>query len=293
MVERLLRKLQFSGVEVAPLPPPDPGWRALSSPVNGLGQQHVWFILEHRQTAHAEFLNVLLSDRAGAVEAVGHTRIPAVMLPAARSVGYLHDIALPDGSGALLMLEVTFDQGRRLLVDALANNRETQIPVAGPLRLLGSWLWGCAGADSLPKRRLPELSEEDAALLSESDQLLEHPAFVTWTARSAATFQAAEEALRHPNWDRAIWIGRLAEEMFGEPGVARILNRRLVAMSQWLMIAGDEERARLALVAAHAARDRSPQDQPFLRALVRRDLERVLRGLEHDARSTPGLEQSL
>lgn len=292
VAERLVRKLQFSGVEVDPLPAPDPGWRALASPINGLGQQNIWFILENRETAHAEFLNVLLSDRAGAVEAVGHRHVPTVMLPVFRSMGHLHDIALPDGSGALLLLEIGFDQGRRLLSDALASNRETQIPVAGPLRLLGPWLWGCAGGDSLPERRRPELFEGDAALRAGSGELLEHPAFVTWTVRSAATFQAAAEALRHPKWDRAVWIRRLTEEMFGKPEVAGVLHRRLVAMSEWLLMAGDERRARLALVAAEAALDRSPQDQPFLRALVRRDLEKALESLEHDARSISGLEQT-
>jgi hypothetical protein len=292
VAERLQRKLQFSGVEIVPLPPPDPGWRALASPVNGLGHQNIWFILENRETAHAQFLNVLLSDRAGAVEAVGHSHVPMIMLPALRSLGTLHDIALPDGSGALLLLEIAFDQGRRLLRDALSNNRETQIPVAGSLRLQSPWLWGCAGVDSLPERRLPELTEEDTALLEMSGELLEHPAFVTWTARSAATFEAADQALRRPNWDRAVWIRRLTEELF-EPEVARILSERLVAMSEWLLMAGDERRARLALVAANAALDRSPQDQPFLRALVSRDLERVLQSLEPDARPEADLEQSM
>ncbi len=289
--ERLLRKLQFSGIEVTPLPLPDPGWRALASPVTGLGQQSVWFILENRRTAHAEFLNVLLSDRAGAVEAVGHTQVPSLMLPTSQPPGYLHDMALPDGSGALLLLEVAFDVGRRLVMEALSHNRETQIPVAGPLRLLNPWLWGCAGADSLPPRRLPDLAGEDEALVAASDQLLEHPAFMTWTARSAATFQAAEEALRHPGWDRAVWIRRLSEELFGEPMVARLLNGRLVAMSEWLLMAGDEHRARLALAAASAVLDRSPQDQPFLQALVHRELEKALQSLEQNGRPGFGLEQ--
>ena len=187
------------------------------------------------------------------------------------------------------MLEIAFDQGRRFLKDALANNRETQIPIAGPLRLLSPWLWGCSGADSLPERRLAELSKDDAALLQASGELLEHPAFVSWTARSAATFQAAEEALRHPNWDRAVWVRRLAEELF-EPRVVQILSRRLVAMSEWLLLADDQRRARLALVAANAALERAPQDQPFLRALVRRDLDRVLQSLEYTARSEADLE---
>jgi len=41
--ERLLRKLQFSGVQVAPLPAPDPDWRALISPPGGRGSRPCGF----------------------------------------------------------------------------------------------------------------------------------------------------------------------------------------------------------------------------------------------------------
>ena len=138
----MLRKLRFVGVEVIALPAPDPDWRALVSPVDGLGQQSVWFIQEAGGTAQARFLNVLLSDRAGAVEAAGHGQVPMLSLPPRRPAGHVHDIALPDGSGAMLMLEMAFDPGRRLVLEALAANRETQIPVAGaapvePLALEG------------------------------------------------------------------------------------------------------------------------------------------------------------
>jgi hypothetical protein len=129
-------------------------------------------------------------------------------------------------------------------------------------------------------------------LLVQSGELLDHPAFVTWTARSVATFEAAEEVLRHPNWDRAVWIRRLTEDLFGEPGVARIVKERLAAMSEWLLMAGDERRARMALVAANAVLDLPAQDHNFLRALVHRDLEKVLQSLEHNPRSISGLEQS-
>ena len=284
LAERLLRKLQFSGVEVAPLPAPEPDWRALISPLSGLGQQSVWFIQGSQWTEHARFLNILLSDRAGAAEAMGHTRVPVRVLPPRQPPGHLHDIALPDGSGAMLMLEASFDVGRRLVADALAHNLRTQIPVAGPLRLQSPWLWGYAGADSLPSRELPDLSSEDETLLPASAQLLEHPAFVTWTARSEATLQAAAEALRHPRWDLDIWAKRLTGQLFGEPAMVEVLSKRLEAMSEWLLLAGDEYRARLALVASRALLVGPPQDHPFLQAVVRRDLERTLQSLKQNLR---------
>lgn len=291
LAERLLRKLQFSGVDLEALPPPDPAWRALISPVDGQGQQSIWFVHESQRTAHARFLNILLSDRAGALEAVGHSHVPMLMLPPRRSSGYLHDIALPNGSGAMLMLEAPFDLGRRLIVEALAHNRETQIPVAGPLRLHSPWLWGYAGADSLAPRTVPELVEDDKALLPISDRLLEHPAFATWVARIEATVQAAEEVLRHPGWKLDIWVNRLCEELFAEPIMAQVLSERLVYMSEWLLLADDEYLAKLALVAARGILDGPLQDQPLLRGIVRRDLEWVLASLQQDSEPVTGAGQ--
>jgi hypothetical protein len=289
LAERLLRKLQFSGVDVEPLPRPDSSWRALTSPMNGLGQQSIWFIQENRWNAHAQFLNVLLSDRAGALEAVGHSHVPVLMLPPRRALGHLHDIALPDGSGTMLMLEAAFDLGRRLVVEALVHNRETQIPLAGPLRLLSPWLWAYAGADRLPPMALPQLSAEDEALVAISDRLLGHPAFVTWRANSEATFRAAEEALRHPGWDREVWVRRVTGELFAGPVVAQVLSERLINLSEWLLLAGDELRAKLALLSARAILSGSPQDQPLLCAMVRRELELALHNLQPESEPVSGV----
>ncbi len=270
---RALRKLRFAGVAIEELPPPDPGWRALIGPVDGLGRQNVWFLQPGRGTAQVRFLNLLLADQAGIVEAIGHARVPALMLPPPRPLGTLHDLLLPDGSGELLMLEAPFDLGRRLVLEALAHNRQTQIPVAAPLRLLSPWLWGSGGADSLPPPLLPELEEPDEGLMAVSDRLLSHPAFLTWTVHNPALLQAAEEGRHHPGRDREVWIRRLARELFSEPMVRHLLGRRLTAMSEWLLLAGEPWLARLALAAARAMDQESAHELPLIRALVRRGLE--------------------
>jgi hypothetical protein len=280
MTERALRKLRFVGVPIQELPKPHPDWRALISSVDGLGQQSVWFVMENHLTGWVQFLNVLLNDRVGAVEAVGHARVPARMLPPRQSPGFLHDIALPDGSAAMLMLETSFDLGRRLVVEAVVRNRETQIPVAGVLRLLGPWLWGVRDGDALPSRALPELSAGDESLLAVSDRLLAHPAFASWTLRGEATFQAAEEALRHPGWDLEVWVKRLAGEFLARLVIVQVFSQRLVAMSEWLLLAGEEALARLALVSAQALLEGAAQEHPFVQALIRRDLAQALDNLE-------------
>lgn len=277
LAKRLLRKQRFRGVQVPSLPLPRPGWRALASPPNGHGQQSLWFILGEGGAIQVRFLNVLLHDRAGAVEAVGHEQVLIQMLVPERPVGHVHDVALPDGSGALLMLEIPFDLGRRLVLDALADNRETQIPVAGPLRLLSPWLWGVGGAEALPERQLPR-GEVPADAEGESVRLLAHPAFGQWTLRSESMLRAAEAVRHHPAGDLEVSVWRLAAELFSNPEVAKIFGRRLTAMSEWLLLSGDEAASRLALAAARGV-ERSAVNHPFVEALIRRDLEWLLRGL--------------
>ena len=279
--ERSLRKLQFAGVALRPISPPGSDWRALISPVDGLGRQSVWFVRGSRAKKQVKFLNVLLSDRAGAVEAAGHGQVPAVMLPPQREAGYVHDIAVPGGSGILLMLEAPFDLGRRLVLEALARNRETQIPVAGPLRLFSTWLWDVSGAEALPPKRLPQLGPDDRTLSAAAGRLLGHPAFVTWTLQGEQVLQTVQEMSERPDWRGQSWsleagVVRLAGELFAEPVVAQVFSRRLEAMSEWLLLAGDEDEARVALAAAQRFAGGAPQDHPLIRAMVRRALEAAL-----------------
>jgi hypothetical protein len=275
--ERLLRKLRFSGVSVEPLPRPDPGWRALIGPPSAFGQQSVWFIAGGMGEAHARFLNVLLHDRAGAVRAVGHDPVPSLMLPPERPLGYLHDIVLPDGSGALLMLEAAFDLGRRLVLEAIAENRRTQIPVAGSLRLLSPWLWGIGGTDKIPARSLPDVGDS-RQLAMDAAVLLEHPAFAGWTLRSEAIVRAAEEFARHPGREVQARVRHLIGELFSSPEAVEVFRQRLTAMSEWLLLAGDEPASKHALAVAQEIVG-SPEQQPFVQALVRRDLDRMIGSL--------------
>lgn len=286
--ERHLRKLQFSGVEVSSLPAPDPGWRALVSPPGGRGEQSVWFVFQREGELEPRFLHVLLHDGAGAVDAVGRPRVPALMLPPRRQEGHVHDVALPDGSGAMLALEVSFDLGRRLVRDALADNREAQIPVAGTLRLLSPWLWEVGGAETLPPRRLPQVERaEEAELARRSAALLGLPAFVGWTLRGESLLDAAVEILENPEGDPGRWVRRLAGELLASPEVVKAFRRRLTAMSEWLLLAGDRASSRLALATARALGSR-PAAQSFFGALVWRDLNLVVRGLQQEREAVSG-----
>jgi hypothetical protein len=250
--------------------------------VDGLGQRLVWFVQETQGTDQTRFLSVLVSDRAGAVRAVAHTQVPTIMLPPRRPHGHVHDLTLPDGSGAMLMLEAPFEVGRRLVREALVTNRETQIPVAGALRRVSPWLWGYGGADP-PPCSLPEDTPQD---LPGADLLLVHPAFTTWTTHGEVVLRAAEEALRRPGWDLDLWVRRIVTELLAEPVLRQVLSQRLLVMSEWLLLAGEGTYARLAAASGRAIQKNTPEDQLFLQAMVRRDLERAVYSLKQEAESS-------
>jgi len=226
------------------------------------------------------------------VEAAGHGQVPVHVLPPRRPTGSLHDIALPDGRGALLMLEISFDIGRRLVREALAQNRETQIPVASTLRLLGTWLWAASGADDLPPRRLPPLPET-ASPVASGEALVGHPAFVTWTLRSETLLLAAETMVRQgpvPGRGLEAWVPRLAGEIVDQ-ATAEVLGRRLLAMSEWLWLAGEAELAQQAMAAAEGM-GTSPQTLPFVHALIRRDVMFFSHSLRHQPETLRDNEES-
>lgn len=272
LVERLLRKQMFAGVEVEASEAPQPEWRALVSPIDGRGLQSVWFLQEGAGAPGVRFLNVLLSDGAGAAEAIGHVRVSALALPPRRQKGALHEIVLPGSSQVLLMLEASFDLGRRLVLEGLEINRETQIPVAGSLRLYGPWLWGYGGADSLPPRKLPSPGSMEGFSSLDAGSLLGHPAFLTWTMPTAAMHNGVARGLHNPAWNEDRWIGKLTSTLFSGLEATQTVSRRLESMSEWLLLAGEEALSCLALKAAREILAGGASEHPFVRALVRREL---------------------
>jgi hypothetical protein len=86
-----------------------------------------------------------------------------------------------------------------------------------------------------------------------------------------------------------VWVRRLAGELFADPIVAEVFSKRLSAMSEWLLLAGEEDASRLAAAAAEGLLGGNAADQPFVRALVRRDLELALQAVRQ-APAEPGGE---
>jgi hypothetical protein len=85
--------------------------------------------------------------------------------------------------------------------------------------------------------------------------------------------------------DLEFWVRRLAGDLFAQPAVVQAFGRRLAAMSEWFLLAGEESWSRLALAVARSMRRENAPEHPFLLALIRRDLELVVRSLEQSSGS--------
>ena len=279
--ERLLRKQQFAGVKVESLPLATVDFRALAGPLDGEGQRQVWFT-EETAAPLVQVLIVAMQDETGVVSAVQHREVTKVSLPRRQLPGSW--TAIRTGRAEMVLAEVAWDTGRRLVAEALAHNRETQIPLPGTHRLLGSWLWGTR-FDDFPQ---PPVLEPEAAgeeLVSQSGGLAGHPAFSAWHPVQEAAADAAGEAMRRPAWDREHWVRRLAAGLVAEPGTAHRLALRLRANAEWLALAGETLPARIALAAAGAMDGEEARHLPFLLALVRRDLDAALKWMDPSGRA--------
>jgi hypothetical protein len=292
--ERSLRKLQLSGVQIEPLPAVDTAWRSLLSPIDGEGNQVVWFISDADERDNCHFLGMSVSDEHGIRQAYGRHSVPAAMLPERRQIGYVHAISIePETSGisarsaqdpadrpapsqgaphaTVYLLETSFDHGRRRVREGQSLSFGCGHPLPAEYRLLGSLLWQYddAGIDS-DRTRIPG-SASSPGLLQETANLLAHPAFRGWYLHGELVMGHAMSILE---WMPAVsleavgqWAGVLAEDYFDET-MRRQLGTRLEHMAEWLWNAGETHLAELAMVAARSLPQVSPAQHPFTRRMA-------------------------
>lgn len=287
LVERSLRKLRFSSVDVPPLPSPHPAWRALISPVDGQGSQSIWFALDPQQDAPTRVLSVLVNDLAGVQGAAWDRNGElAKYLPPKQSLGTVHHVALPGASTALSLLETTFDTGRRLVQEALAiNHAKDQVPPLG-YAVLSDTLWKWKGNQLAERPSIEQPSEaEVVALCSRTADLLSHPAFETWFVQGEAVLNVARRfglwTLFHGPPGKNPMVNDLIRHHFSTEGIARY-RRRLERTAEWLWLAGEKETARLALVAALTLKESAPENHPLAQRMVQVGLAFAIQSLALD-----------
>jgi len=278
-VERALRKLQFAGVPVSPLPPAGGEWRALVSPVDGRGDQSIWFIQETPEGKPQRFFGLHLNDQAGIVEAVGSDQVEDRPFPPASPLGQLHLIALRPEGPHLYLLEAPYDYGRLLVRQALKLHDENAHPMPAAYRLYNDALW----AYDVPELEraapsLPEPSpEERQHALARSGQLLETPAFSTWFVRSELILTYAQHLRRLVSAGGIVavprtWLAELADRFFSDPERCALYAARLRRMAEWLWLSGQRDLSQLALSAGIALENIPPAEHPFLLSLMHRSL---------------------
>ena len=275
LVERSLRKLRLSGVPLEALPPAAGAWRTLISPPDGGGNQSVWFIDERPP---GRFLNLLLNDVVGMRAALGGVEGGATeRLPPRTSPGTIHALFVPESNFVLTMLEADFDYGRRLVLESLIHNWESGIPVPAQYRLLNDLLWGQDYSGVAQSEKLPPLERMEAlALLPLTGLLLDHPAFSGWPLQNELVYYHAARILARNE-------GRIEPKGFIRNYFDRealtLYRARLKTISEWLLRAGEEHLARLALAAALTVGLRQPVDHPLFRRLAEQSLELALEQL--------------
>ncbi len=281
LVERSVRKLSLSGMKVEPLPAPDEHWRALISPLDGQGNQSVWFIhhLPGQTTCH--FLAVLLDDHLGLKSAFGDDEAPVERFPARKPLGAVHFLTMAEAG--LMMLEADFDYGRRLVLEGLKRSWATGTSLPPEYCLLNDLLWMYDHSETLLYRpQLPVLEGGHVVkeMLPYTTALLDHPAFANWFLQSELVYRATVKMLTEPSWEGDPFevkagLNYLIKSYFDDKAVA-LYRRRLEAMSEWMMRAQDDRMARLALVAALALDEVPTEKHPLLVGLIERELKSLV-----------------
>jgi len=269
------------------LPKPDGEWRCLVSPVDGEGNQSVWFIGTSPVQPTCRFLRVLLNDTSGMVEAIGDDRAQARHFPAKRRKGSLHIFALADAPLDAIVMEADFDYGRRLVRESLRLNESSPAPLPSAYRLFSDFLWGYDDAGMSAERHLPGLDPETAYELTPyTGSLLDHPAFAIWYSQDKSIYRQAVRLLcQHRNAfkrNSMAWFKQIVDDCFDSRAKVRYASQ-LEKMSEWLSLLGDDWAAEMALAASLTIQDTALENHPFLTRLVessfRQAREDMQRGL--------------
>ncbi len=279
VAERGLRKLTLSGV-TAPSPEA-PSWRALLSPVEGTGNQILWFIRPHDTEPLCTLVGLWLDDQGGLLDAFGRDDIPREQLPGAQPPGTMHLVQVPRKNAITLLLEIPFDAGRQVLADAVTNHLAQGRPLPMLYRFYSQELWSTPWTPTAPSA-VEQETESATRSLEDTLQLLDHPAFYTWGVQEPWVYDIAEElSQRAGAWQETTIASRareIAQRAF-PPDALEVLSRRLQRMSRWLALAGEDELSLLARWTAAHLRETPPAAHPFLLRMAEMGLQAAILNL--------------
>lgn len=290
LAERSLRKLRLSGVPESSLEAS--AWRALLSPIDSEGYQSLWFIRSSPEEEEGLFVSVLLHDQTGIQYALGDERLPFTQPMREQAIGTVHLLRMPQMGMIALLLEVPFDEGRRILAEGLTVHLREGRPLPMPYRFYSGHIWAIPWSPEEVPLVSPDTPAEDWPL-EYSRRLLEHPAFSAWGVQRPWVYDIAEALIHeHGGWpdDEAIrdTACEIAGRAFTDEAVG-LMAQRLHRMGQWLHLAGEMELAGLAIWTAAHLHDAPPASHPFLLGVAKAGLRSAMLNLKQgiDPRRPP------
>lgn len=285
-VERMIHKLQLSGVQEPPVLVPPPGTRVLISPIDGAGNRLILVLFPHEE--NCQVLHLFLDDEQG-VRGTYKVVQPAGELPAPSPVGTV--LAAPHPWQGIFLLESTFAYARKLLRRALEYNHAQRSP--GPLeyRFFCDQIW----AWSVQEVKLPVLSPFHG---SPSQQvvstLLGHPYLASWFLESADIYETAQRLmpadLSSPEGQGLLALATVSLIQSEFPAeVCLKYAGRLEDTAEWLLRGGDHGLARVALAAGEELALVQPLRSIFALMLMQKSVliavEHLRRGMDLSGRT--------
>jgi hypothetical protein len=268
LVERMQRKLLFSGVPDEPLPPPPAGARVLISAMDGTGNRLMLFLFP-LETGYRG-LHLFMDDASGIRGAYELEYAPGE-LPRPAPAGAVHPA--PHPWQGVLLLEGTWGYARRLLQRALAYNEAQEALTPVDYRFFCDQVWGWSAPEDGPLA-MPDWREADWPQAITS--LLATPYLASWFLESAGIYQAALRLyaadLSH-RADQEQLVRTIQRLLSSEcpPDLCAQYALRLRDMAEWLLRAGEVRWAAVAQAGA-VELERVGVGGTFVRAMLHKGL---------------------
>lgn len=274
--ERALRKLALAGVQT-PTPPPVEGrCRFLVSPVEGQGTRSIW-VLEHAGADNRlNLLAVMLQEGRGIVDCFGTEGLTETPLTWSSDLGAVHRLSLPRRGYMLDLLEADPGYAVRLLEEGTAQALTHRQSLPLEYRVWGRVVWQYDLPDPRPVQ-LPRVSQaRREELRPRLRRLLVHPAFDSWApwTRQIDIWVGEWEGPSPPSLQDPVGadLARRVVRDYYLPERLEACRKWLLANSEWFLLAGEQELAELAWVAAQELDPAACTEHPLLLALAERAL---------------------
>jgi hypothetical protein len=274
-LERMQRKLRFSGIADEPLPPLPAGARVLVSPVDGAGNRLMLFLLPQK-TGGDRGVHLFLDEAEGVGGGYEVLYGPGG-LPAPSQAGTVR--AAPPPWNGVRLLEATWEYARHLLRQALRRRDAQAAALPLEYRFFMDQVWGwLVPPDEAPLTQ-PAAGADLEAVLS----FLSTPYVASWFLDSDSIHRAAARLLASDSaeeraagrWERA--SSKLAHSECNEEWCRRYAGR-LRDTAEWLTRAREIGWATVAQGAAEELEQRGPRSV-FARAILQKSLAIAARSL--------------